>query len=246
MRRPRRPAVPGEVIASAFGQSPEDHVRAAELAIGRAKRLAEPGRHVVVVPGSLTRLGRARGLAAPAGTRRDGLLTDPAGHAAVASLRRALATADGQHAIDRRWTKPLSRTNGRLAGFARHGNPRGGSFRRPGGQPHFELPASMKFSTEVTTLGASLVTVAICAAAGAGDRAVTGPLRALTDELMAPVSLGKSPLARVGQRGCVALDLISRDALTVPGGGQQGSLHDSGSGQPSGAPRRRLAATAAA
>jgi transcription termination factor Rho len=178
-----RRSVRGEVIASTFDQSPADHVRAAELAIERAKRLAELGRDVVVMLDSLTRLGRAYNLAAPAGgrtlsggvaasalepprrflgaarcleeggsltilstvlvdtgsqldsvlfeefkgtgnmelrlrrdlaekrlfpavdavpsgTRREELLMDPAEHAAVVSLRRALAALDSQHALE--------------------------------------------------------------------------------------------------------------------------------------------------
>ena len=176
-------SVRGEVIASTFDQSPDDHVRAAELAIERAKRLAELGRDVVVMLDSLTRLGRAYNLAAPAssrtlsggvaasalqpprqflgaarcleeggsltilssalidtgsqldnvlfeefkgtgnmelrlrrdlaekrifpaidpmpsGTRRDDLLMDSDEHAAVVSLRRALAGLDSQHALE--------------------------------------------------------------------------------------------------------------------------------------------------
>ncbi len=176
-------SVRGEIAFSTFDQSPGDHVRAAELAIERAKRLAELGRDVVVLLDSLTRLGRAYNLAAPAssrtltggvaasalqpprqflgaarnleeggsltilstaltdtgsqldnvlfeefkgtgnmelrlrrdlaekrvfpavdtapsGTRRDDLLMDPAEHAAVTSLRRALATLDPQHALE--------------------------------------------------------------------------------------------------------------------------------------------------
>ncbi len=175
--------VHGEVISSTFDESPADHVRAAELAIARAKRLAELGRDVVVLLDSLTRLGRAYNLAAPqnsrtlagglaasalqpprqflgaarnleeggsvtivstalidtgstldnvlfeefkgtgnmelrlrrdlaerrlfpaidpapSGTRRDDLLMDPAEHAAVTSLRRALAALDPQHAAE--------------------------------------------------------------------------------------------------------------------------------------------------
>jgi transcription termination factor Rho len=178
-----RRTVGGEVIASTFDQSPGDHIKAAELAIERAKRLAELGRDVVVMLDSLTRLGRAYNLAAPAGgrtltggvavsalqpprqflgaarcleeggsltilstvlvdtssaldsvlfeefkgtgnmelrlrrdlaekrmfpaidpvpsgTRREDLLMDPAEHAAVVSLRRALAALDSQHALE--------------------------------------------------------------------------------------------------------------------------------------------------
>jgi len=176
-------SVRGEVIYSTFDQSPAEHIRAAELAIERAKRLAELGRDVVVLLDSLTRLGRAYNLAAPAGartltggvaapalqpprrflgaarsleeggsvtilstvlvdtgsqldnvlfeefkgtgnmelrlrrdlaekrlfpavdampsgTRRDDLLMDPAEHAAVTKLRRALAALDAQHAAE--------------------------------------------------------------------------------------------------------------------------------------------------
>jgi len=178
-----RRSVRGEVISSTFDQSPADHVRAAELAIERAKRLAELGRDVVVMLDSLTRLGRAYNLAAPAssrtlsggvaasalqpprqflgaarcleeggsltilstalidtgsqldnvlfeefkgtgnmelrlrrdlaekrifpaidpvpsGTRREDLLMSPDEHAAVISLRRALAALDTQHAVE--------------------------------------------------------------------------------------------------------------------------------------------------
>ncbi len=178
-----RRTVRGEVIAATFDQSPGDHIKAAELAIERAKRLAELGRDVVVMLDSLTRLGRAYNLAAPAssrtlsggvaasalqpprqflgaarcleeggsltilstalidtgsqldnvlfeefkgtgnmelrlrrdlaekrlfpaidpvpsGTRHEDLLMHPAEHAAVVSLRRALAALDSQHALE--------------------------------------------------------------------------------------------------------------------------------------------------
>jgi transcription termination factor Rho len=36
----------------------------------------------------------------PSGTRREDLLMDPAEHAAVVSLRRALAALDSQHALE--------------------------------------------------------------------------------------------------------------------------------------------------
>jgi transcription termination factor Rho len=36
----------------------------------------------------------------PSGTRREDLLLDPAEHAAVISLRRALAALDPQHALE--------------------------------------------------------------------------------------------------------------------------------------------------
>ena len=64
-----RRSVRGEVIFSTFDQAPEDHIRVAELAIERAKRLVETGADVVVLLDSLTRLGRAYNLAAPASSR---------------------------------------------------------------------------------------------------------------------------------------------------------------------------------
>jgi transcription termination factor Rho len=176
-------SVRGEVVYSTFDESPAEHVRAAELAIERAKRLAELGTDVVILLDSLTRLGRAYNLAAsatsrtlagglaasalqpprqflgaarnleeggsvtilstalidtgslldnvlfeefkgtgnmelrlrrdlaekrlfpaidpaPSGTRRDDLLMDASEHAAVVSLRRALAALDPQHAVE--------------------------------------------------------------------------------------------------------------------------------------------------
>jgi transcription termination factor Rho len=61
--------VRGEVIFSTFDQSADDHIMVAELAIERAKRLVELGRDVVVLLDSITRLGRAYNLAAPASSR---------------------------------------------------------------------------------------------------------------------------------------------------------------------------------
>ena len=55
----------------------------------------------------------------------------------------------------------------------------------------------MKLLTELTTLAASLVTVAICAAEALDDRAPTEVLSALTEDVMALVSLGKSLLAEL-------------------------------------------------
>jgi len=62
-------AVKGEVIASTFDRPAEDHTTVAELAIERAKRLVELGGDVVVLLDSITRLGRAYNLAAPASGR---------------------------------------------------------------------------------------------------------------------------------------------------------------------------------
>ncbi len=61
--------VKGEVIASTFDRPAADHTMVAELAIERAKRLVELGHDVVVLLDSITRLGRAYNLAAPASGR---------------------------------------------------------------------------------------------------------------------------------------------------------------------------------
>ena len=62
-------AVKGEVISSTFDRPAEDHTTVAELAIERAKRLVEMGHDVVVLLDSITKLGRAYNLAAPASGR---------------------------------------------------------------------------------------------------------------------------------------------------------------------------------
>ena len=62
-------SVKGEVIHSTFDRPAEDHTMVAELAIERAKRLVEMGHDVVVLLDSITRLGRAYNLAAPASGR---------------------------------------------------------------------------------------------------------------------------------------------------------------------------------
>ncbi|MFD7160922.1 transcription termination factor Rho [Kribbella sp. NPDC059898] len=61
--------VKGEVIASTFDRPADDHTTVAELAIERAKRLVELGHDVVVLLDSITRLGRAYNIAAPASGR---------------------------------------------------------------------------------------------------------------------------------------------------------------------------------
>ncbi|QUX28313.1 transcription termination factor Rho [Nocardiopsis akebiae] len=61
--------VKGEVIHSTFDRPAEDHTVVADLAIERAKRLVEMGMDVVVLLDSITRLGRAYNLAAPASGR---------------------------------------------------------------------------------------------------------------------------------------------------------------------------------
>mgnify|MGYP001118395047 FL=1 len=55
-------SVDAEVIASTFDEPVTSHVRVAEMALERAKRLVETGRHVVILMDSITRLARAYNL----------------------------------------------------------------------------------------------------------------------------------------------------------------------------------------
>lgn len=55
-------SVDAEVIASTFDEPVQSHVRTAEIALARAKRLVEIGRHVVILMDSITRLARAYNL----------------------------------------------------------------------------------------------------------------------------------------------------------------------------------------
>jgi transcription termination factor Rho len=62
-------SVRGEVIHSTFDRPAQEHIEIAELAVERAKRLVEQGRDVVMLLDSITRLGRAYNLSAPASSR---------------------------------------------------------------------------------------------------------------------------------------------------------------------------------
>ncbi len=71
-------SVDAEVISSTFDEPVTSHVRAAEMALERAKRLVELGRDVVIMLDSITRLARAYNLmVAPSGRTLSGGL-DPA------------------------------------------------------------------------------------------------------------------------------------------------------------------------
>lgn len=52
-------SVDSEVVFSTFDESPEHHVRTAELVINRAKRMVESGKDVIILMDSITRLARA-------------------------------------------------------------------------------------------------------------------------------------------------------------------------------------------
>jgi len=60
-----RRSVKGEVVASTFDEPVENHTRVAELALERAKRLAEIGKDVVILLDGITRLTRSYNLAMP-------------------------------------------------------------------------------------------------------------------------------------------------------------------------------------
>lgn len=60
-----RRSVKAEVIAATFDEPVENHTRVAELALERAKRLAEIGRDVVILLDGITRLTRSYNLAMP-------------------------------------------------------------------------------------------------------------------------------------------------------------------------------------
>ncbi len=73
-----RRSVKGEVISSTFDETPENHMRVAEMVLEQAKRLAESKRDVVVMMDSLTRYTRASNLTVnPSGRTLAGGL-DPA------------------------------------------------------------------------------------------------------------------------------------------------------------------------
>jgi len=61
----RRSVMDAEVVAATFDDPVEEQTRVAELALERAKRLVEGGRHVMVLLDGITRLTRAYNLALP-------------------------------------------------------------------------------------------------------------------------------------------------------------------------------------
>ena len=65
----RRSVQDAEVVAATFDDPVEEQTRVAEMALDRAKRLVECGRHVMVLLDGITRLTRAYNLALPASGR---------------------------------------------------------------------------------------------------------------------------------------------------------------------------------
>ncbi len=85
-----RRSVKAEIFSSTFDEPADAHTRVAEMALERAKRLVESGRHVVVLLDSITRLTRAYNLAiSPSGRTLSGGL-DPA---AITPPRRFIGAA---------------------------------------------------------------------------------------------------------------------------------------------------------
>ncbi|RMF29665.1 MAG: transcription termination factor Rho [Chloroflexi bacterium] len=71
-------SVEAEVISSTFDDPVENHARVAEMALERAKRLVECGRHVMILLDSITRLSRAYNLLVPPSGRTLSGGLDPA------------------------------------------------------------------------------------------------------------------------------------------------------------------------
>ncbi|MDP2728212.1 MAG: transcription termination factor Rho [Dehalococcoidia bacterium] len=64
-----RRSVKGEVISSTFDEPVENHIRVAEMALERAKRIVETGKDVFILLDSITRLTRAYNLSVPSSGR---------------------------------------------------------------------------------------------------------------------------------------------------------------------------------
>jgi transcription termination factor Rho len=71
-------SVEAEVMAATFDEPVQHHVRVAEMALERAKRLVEIGRDVVILADSITRLARAYNLVVPPSGRTLSGGIDPA------------------------------------------------------------------------------------------------------------------------------------------------------------------------
>ena len=72
-------SVDGEIIASTFDRPADEHIRVANLALEKAKRLAEAQRDVVILLDSITRLARASNLTVPPSGRTLSGGLDPSG-----------------------------------------------------------------------------------------------------------------------------------------------------------------------
>jgi transcription termination factor Rho len=87
-------SVPAEVWASSNDENVDSHIRVADMAIERARRLVEVGRHVVLFLDSLTRLARAHN------TLRKSLNHSRLTHTRLAGENRVVLSSAQQHVDD--------------------------------------------------------------------------------------------------------------------------------------------------
>ena len=91
-----RRSVAGEVIAATFDEPVENHIRVAELALERAKRIVESGKDVFILLDGITRLTRSYNLAMPSSGRTLSGGIDPAAlHPAKRFFGAARNTEEG-------------------------------------------------------------------------------------------------------------------------------------------------------
>ena len=89
-------SVEAEVVSSTFDEPVQDHVRVAEMALARAKRLVEGNRDVIILLDSITRLSRAYNLIVPpSGRTLSGGLDPAALYPSEALLRRCTKAGRG-------------------------------------------------------------------------------------------------------------------------------------------------------
>jgi len=95
-------SVEAEVISSTFDEPVQNHVRVAEMALERAKRLTESSRDVVILLDSITRLTRAYNLTVPPSGRTLSGGIDPAARESVYAALKGMPVVAGvalQHAM---------------------------------------------------------------------------------------------------------------------------------------------------
>ena len=89
-------SIRGEVISATFDEPVEKHIRVAELALERAKRIVESGKDVVILLDGITRLTRSYNLAMPSSGRTLSGGIDPAAlHPAKRFFGAARNTTEG-------------------------------------------------------------------------------------------------------------------------------------------------------
>ena len=101
-----------EVIYSTFDELPEHHKRVSEMVLGRAKRLVEHGKDVMILLDSITRLARAYNLTVPpSGRTLSGGLDPAALHMPKDSLvqREICVREEALQSLRQRWLIPEAR-----------------------------------------------------------------------------------------------------------------------------------------